>query len=269
MIVVPAWAGGASGRPMHPVRGLPAYERQRSLVTALVDALPLRLPWFAFSGPPTPPSRGRLDGSPMLKLTPSGAGPGSDDEGRALIAALAAGDERAAAQLYDRYTPMLMAIAFRITRSRADSEEVVLETLEQAWRQAQRYEHSRGSLDAWLAVIARSRAFDRVRTDQRRAKRIVSVEDQPGGAYPDAPDEGGSTMDAAEASEARVLVTRALAALPAAQREAVELAFYDGLSHAEVAERLGEPLGTIKTRIRMGMKKLRDMLQPLSPEAMS
>jgi RNA polymerase sigma-70 factor (ECF subfamily) len=234
-----------------------------------VDALSLRLPWFAFSSTPTPPSRGRADGAPVLKLTPPAMGEGPGDDGSALIAALAAGDERAAALLYDRYASMLMAVAFRITRSRADAEEVVLETLEQAWRQAQRYERSRGSLDAWLAVIARSRAFDRVRTDQRRARRIESVEDQPGGAYPDAIDDGTTTVDAAEAAEARVLVSRALAALPAAQREAVELAFYDGLSHSEVAERLGEPLGTIKTRIRMGMKKLRDMLQPLAPEAMS
>ena len=234
-----------------------------------MDALTLRLPWYVFSSSPTPPSRGRADGVPLLTLATPTTGPGPEDDGSALIAALAAGDERAAGRLYDRYAPMLMAVAFRITRSRADAEEVVLETLEQAWRQAQRYEQSRGSLGAWLAVIARSRAFDRVRTDQRRARRVVSVEEQPGGAFPDAIDESASSMDVAEASEARVLVARALGALPAAQREAVELAFYDGLSHSEVAERLGEPLGTIKTRIRMGMRKLRDMLQPLSPEAMS
>ncbi|MBI3791731.1 MAG: sigma-70 family RNA polymerase sigma factor [Gemmatimonadetes bacterium] len=192
--------------------------------------------------------------------------PSPDEEGM-LLAQLAAGDERAAGALFDRYAPMLMAVAFRITRSRADAEEVVLETLEQAWRQAQRYERSRGSLEAWLAVIARSRSFDRVRADQRRARRVVSVEDQPGGAYPEPIDEGSGTLDSAEASEARVLVARALSALPAAQREAVELAFYDGLSHTEVAERLGEPLGTVKTRIRMGMKKLRELLRPLGPEA--
>ncbi len=254
---------------MHPALGVPTYGRQRFLLLALVDAFPICLPWFVLSTTPTPPSRGRTDGVPVLTLSAAATGQDPDDDGSALIAALAAGDERAAGRLYDRYASMLMAVAFRITRSRADAEDVVLETLEQAWRQAQRYERSRGSLDAWLAVIARSRAFDRVRTDQRRNRRLVSVEDTPGGAFPDAIDESGSTMDVAEASEARVLVARALAALPAAQREAVELAFYDGLSHSEVADRLGEPLGTVKTRIRMGMKKLRGMLLPLAPEAMS
>ena len=193
--------------------------------------------------------------------------PGDDDA--ALIAAMAAGDERAAAAVYDRFAPMLMAVAFRVTRSRTDAEEVVLETLEQAWRQAQRYERSRGSLEAWLTVIARSRAFDRLRTTQRRERRVVSIEEQPGGALLETHDDGASPTEAAEAADARGLVARALAALPATQREAVELAFYDGLSHAEVAERTGEALGTVKTRIRLAMMKLRHTLRPLSPEALS
>lgn len=235
-----------------------------------MTVLSLRLPqgalrWFAFSASPTPPARGREEVPGVLRL-PTAGGPQGPDDDAALLAALAARDERAAAALYDRYAPRLMAVAFRVTRSRADAEEVVLETLEQAWRQAERYERTRGSLEAWLCVIARSRAFDRVRADQRRQKRVVAMEDTPGGAIPEAADDSLATHDAAEAAEARVLVARALAALPAAQREAVELAFYDGLSHSEVAERLGEPLGTVKTRIRMGMKKLRDLLRPLAPE---
>ena len=233
-----------------------------------MDSFALRLPFAAFAASPPPPGRGRGDAPPVLQLQTSATPPGGDRDA-ALIAALAGGDERAAAELFDRFAPMLMAVAFRVTRSRTDAEEVVLETLEQAWRQAQRYERSRGSLEAWLAVIARSRAFDRMRMDQRRARRIVPIEDQPGGALLEAPDEGDSPTDAAEAADARRLVAKALAALPAAQREAVELAFYDGLSHSEVAEKLGEPLGTVKTRIRMGMLKLRDMLRPLGPEAVS
>lgn len=234
---------------------------------AFVHTFPLRLP-LAFASAATPPGRGRADAGSVLKLQPAGMPPSPDND-VALMAALAAGDERAAAMLYDRFTPMLMAVAFRITRSRTDAEEVVLESLEQAWRQAQRYERSRGSLEAWLSVIARSRAFDRVRVDQRRTRRLVSADDQPGGAFLEAHDEGASPNEAAEASDARRLVAQALAALPAAQREAVELAFYDGLSHSEVADRLGEPLGTVKTRIRMGMIKLREMLRPLAPEALA
>ena len=233
-----------------------------------MDSFALRLPFAAFAASPPPPGRGRGDAPPVLHLQTSATPPGGDRDA-ALIAALAGGDERAAAVMFDRFAPMLMAVAFRVTRSRADAEDVVLETLEQAWRQAQRYERSRGSLEAWLAVIARSRAFDRMRMDQRRSRRIVPMEEQPGGALLEAADEGASPTDAAEASDARRLVAQAMAALPAAQREAVELAFYDGLSHSEVADRLGEPLGTVKTRIRTGMLKLRDMLRPLAPEAVS
>jgi RNA polymerase sigma-70 factor, ECF subfamily len=191
-------------------------------------------------------------------------GPYDDDD--TLIAGLAAGEERAAAMLYDRVAPMLMAVAFRVTRSRSDAEEVVLETLEQACKQAGRYERSRGSLASWLAVIARSRAFDRVRIDQRRANRVVSLEDQPGSLVLRARDEGVSPSDAAEQTDVRGRVAQALGELPPAQREAVELAFYGGLSHAEVSAKLGEPLGTVKTRIRLGMLKLRERLLPFAPE---
>lgn len=211
--------------------------------------------------------RGR-DVTPLRRPYPAEGDPGTESDDR-LLALLAAGDERAAAELYDRFAATLMAVAFRVTRSRADAEDVVLETLDQAWRQAQRYERARGSLEAWLIVIARSRAFDRMRSDQRRGRRIVPIEDQPGGALLEARDEGASPIEAAEASDTRRRVALALASLPSAQREAVELAFYDGLSHSEVAEQLGEPLGTIKTRIRMGMIKLRDLLRPLSPTVQS
>ena len=232
-----------------------------------VNSFSLRLPFAAFASFQSPPGRGRSDvPAPVLTLQPP-VSPGSAGDDAALLARLAAGDHRAAAELYDRFAPMLMAVAFRITRSRADAEDVLLETLEQAWRQAPRYEQSRGSLEAWLAVIARSRAFDRVRMDQRRERRIVRIEDQPGGVLLEARDQTIPATEVAEASDARRRVAEALATLPAAQREAVELAFYDGLSHSEVAEKLGEPLGTVKTRIRLAMLKLRDLLLPLAPDA--
>jgi RNA polymerase sigma-70 factor, ECF subfamily len=205
----------------------------------------------------------------LLQLTPATPPvplpPGTTPDD-ALIAGMAAGDERAAAELYDRFAPIIMAVAFRVTRSRADAEDVVLETLEQVWRSAQRFERTRGSLEAWLTVIARSRAFDRMRTAQRRARRVVALEDQPGGVILEAPSDGVSPAAAVETAEIRHHVAQALSVLPAAQREAVELAFYDGLSHGEVAARLGEPLGTVKTRIRLGMLKMREMLRPLMPE---
>lgn len=184
----------------------------------------------------------------------------------ALIAALAAGDQGAAASMFDRYAPLLMSVAFRVTRSHADAEEVVLEALEQAWRQAARYDLSRGTIEAWLLMIVRSRAFDRMRSGQRHARHLVSIEDHPADVTHEHADESASPADFAEAAEARQIVSQALASLPPAQRESVTLAFYDGLSHSEVAEKLGEPLGTVKTRIRLGMLKLRELLRPLAPE---
>jgi RNA polymerase sigma-70 factor (ECF subfamily) len=181
------------------------------------------------------------------------------------MTALAAGNERAAAMLYDRHAAMLGAVAFRITRSRVAAEEVVLETLEQAWRQAASFDGSRGSLPSWLAVIARSRALDLVRRDQRAARFDTATEHELA-AVEDTSEDARLVGDGGESAERRALVASALAALPAAQREAVELAFFDGLSHAEMAERLATPLGTVKTRLRLAMAKLRDSLHLLSED---
>lgn len=230
----------------------------------------LRLPWLAFAESASPPNRSR-DGGPVLRLEGAAGGRGSlpPNRDRELIAAMAQRDERAAAELYERFAPMLMAVAFRITRSTADSEEIVLDTLDQAWRQADRFEDSRGSVSTWLAMMARSRAFDVIRRQNRHARHDASVTDREFNEIADTSESAMAMSEIGEAAERRAHVARALAALPAPQREAVELAFYDGLSHTEVAERLREPLGTVKTRIRLGMLKLRELLQPLAPEAYS
>jgi RNA polymerase sigma-70 factor (ECF subfamily) len=233
-----------------------------------MNTLSLSLPWFAF-GESSSQGRPRSDG-PKLRLEGSAGARGTPPErDRELIAAMARRDERAASELFDRFSPMLMAVAFRITRSAADSEEIVLDTLEQAWRQADRFEESRGSVSSWLAVMARSRAFDAMRKQQRHARHDAGVSEQELHAIADTSSTALAMAEVGEASERRAHVSRALATLPAAQREAVELAFYDGLSHSEVAERLREPLGTVKTRIRLGMLKLRELLEPIAAEVRS
>jgi RNA polymerase sigma-70 factor (ECF subfamily) len=228
------------------------------------------MPWLAFGESASPTNRSRESGT-HLRLEGATGAPGAPqpDRDRGLIAAMGRRDERAAAEVYDRFAPMLMAVAFRITRSTADSEEIVLDTLAQAWRQADRFEESRGTVSTWLAMMARSRAFDVVRRQSRHARYEASVTEREMNEIPDMSEAAAAMAGVAEAAERRAHVARALAALPAAQREAVELAFYDGLSHSEVAERLREPLGTIKTRVRLGMLKLRELLQPLAAEAQS
>jgi RNA polymerase sigma-70 factor (ECF subfamily) len=195
-----------------------------------------------------------------MTSTDSPAGKRTDSE---LLQRLAAGDESAVGPLYDRYGPVLYAIVFRIVGQRADAEEVVMEAFAQAWRDARRFEAQRGSVAAWLTMMARSRALDLVRARERRQRITVAASRE---EEPDvAPAMGGwrgGPADRVEQAEQRNRVETALSQLSPVQRQAIELAFYEGLTQSEIAEQLKEPLGTIKTRVRLGMQKLRDALRP-------
>ncbi len=197
----------------------------------------------------------------------TGAAGGTLDD-NALVDAIRGGDERALATLYDRYAPVVMGLAVRIARDSTIAESVLLETFAQAWTDARRYDARRGAVASWLVTIARSRALDAVRASQCQARLgSVSVDDAPP-AQLAAEDFASNPLRALESSERRVAVAEALGALPEPQRQAVELAFFEGLSQSEIAERLAEPLGTIKTRIRLAMTKLRQLLGPHGTEAL-
>jgi RNA polymerase sigma-70 factor (ECF subfamily) len=167
----------------------------------------------------------------------------------AAIKRMRRGDDSGLAVLYDRYASLVNGLALRILRDSADAQDVLQAVFLQAWRQADRYDASRGAPEAWLCTIARTRALDQLR---RRAvlKERPEVTTPPRPAMP-------PTVE-------RLAVRRALAELSSSQRQALELAYYEGLTQTEIAERLGEPLGTIKTRIRSGMARLRIALRPLS-----
>jgi RNA polymerase sigma-70 factor (ECF subfamily) len=192
---------------------------------------------------------------------PSSLSPSSTAD-RDLVTRAAAGEERAIAGLYDRYGQVLYAVAYRIVGERADAEEVVLDAFAQAWREAPRFEASRGSVAGWLTMITRSRALDLVRARSRRDRITTTA----ASARPDAPLAMGERRPDPAAgidhAERRREVRQALDSLSAPQRQAIELAYYEGLSQSEIAERLEEPLGTIKTRIRLGMQRLREALRP-------
>lgn len=185
---------------------------------------------------------------------------------RQLVARMATGDESALAQLYDRHARTAYAIAFAITRERADAEEAVADAFNQVWRNAAQYEADRGSVAAWLATMTRTRALDVLRARGRRLRALERAAhlDETGLATPvaaaDAPDR------APERDEARRLVTSSLAELPLPQRRVVELAYFNGLTQSEIAAELQEPLGTVKTRMRAALEKLRARLGPLLPE---
>lgn len=183
---------------------------------------------------------------------------------QALISRLMAGDERALGELYDRCGAMAYSLAAAIVADATDAEEVVAEAFAQIWRSAASYDPSRGNVIAWLTTIVRSRALDLLRSQRRRARALdeaVAFSDDS-----EAPGMSTSVQDAdrrAELSEAQTLVRRSLGALPAPQRLVLELAYFGGLSQSEIAEHLNEPLGTVKTRMRSGMEKLRQQLRPL------
>ncbi len=183
---------------------------------------------------------------------------------RGLLDRVARGEEAALERLYDTYAPALYALAYRIAGERSDAEEIVLDSFAQAWRDARRFRAERGSVIAWLTTICRSRALDLVRARGRRARLVSSA----AAADPDAaPAMGGGSRESGgegevERLERAKVVTEALRGLSSPQREAIELAYYAGLSHSEIAERLGEPLGTVKTRVRLAMEKLREVLRP-------
>lgn len=174
---------------------------------------------------------------------------------QALLARVSGGDAAALRTLYDVCAGRAMSIAYRVLASRSEAEEVVQETFVQVWRQAASYDASRGGAMAWIATIVRSRALDRLRSRAASERAVARSEDDPD-SQPTAP----APAELAAQRELRAQVMAALAALPVEQRSAIELAYYEGLSHSEIAARLGDPLGTVKTRVRLGLAKLASVL---------
>lgn len=170
-----------------------------------------------------------------------------------LLKAIAARDEAALAQLYDRYRVILFGLLVRILNSREEAEDVLQETFLQVWRRAADFDETRGRPFTWLVTVARSRGIDRLRTLAARERTAVAA----------ARDEAEVISDAASdafRSEQRALITNALDHLPDEQKQTLLLAYFDGLTQSEIAARLNAPLGTVKTRMRTGMMKLRELL---------
>jgi RNA polymerase sigma-70 factor (ECF subfamily) len=176
--------------------------------------------------------------------------PGGD-----LVRAMAGGDREAFARFYDRYAVLVFPLVLRIVRDRADAVEVLQDVFWEAWRGAAAYDPSRGTPEAWILTRARTRAIDRLRAVRRRGETFVAPVDEATAGAPPPP--GG---DAAMRAEDRQLVASALAQLSEAQREVIELAYYSGLTQTEIAERLEQPLGTVKTRIRLALARLREVV---------
>ena len=177
--------------------------------------------------------------------------PASDTE---LLHAIARGDELSLAALYDRYAAILLGLLLRILHSRPEAEDVLQEVFVQVWRRAGDFDEARGRGFTWLVTLARSRAIDRLRSIDARTRAAQA-------AQREVREETQDATDDVLHAEQRAVVQAALARLPEEQRRALCLAYYDGLTQSEIAAHLKQPLGTIKTRMRSGLIKLRELLR--------
>jgi RNA polymerase sigma-70 factor (ECF subfamily) len=181
-----------------------------------------------------------------------------------LISLVTQGDQDALEALYERYSRAVYSFSLRIVGDAQVAEEILQEVFVRAWQQGGSFQSARGSLITWLLSITHNLSIDEVRRRKRRPQKAESEE--PESILAGLPDEGPNVEEEVWLSSLRVSIQDALQQLPAAQREAIELAYFQGLTQREIAETLGEPLGTIKTRMRLGMLKLRETLGPVVSE---
>jgi RNA polymerase sigma-70 factor (ECF subfamily) len=174
----------------------------------------------------------------------------------ALVARIAQGDRDAFGRFYDAFAGLSLGLIRRILRDPAASEEVLQEVFWQIWQDAGRYDPRRGSVEAWVVMRSKTRAIDKLRAIRRREKTFVAPVDESFARPAEAPGENPGV-----AAETRGRVRSALDSLPEPQRRVVELAFFEGLTQSEIASRLGEPLGTVKTRARLGLERLRSLMK--------
>jgi RNA polymerase sigma-70 factor (ECF subfamily) len=167
--------------------------------------------------------------------------------------------------LYDRWVTLVHSVAIQLLKDPDDSAEVVEEVFWQVWRQPESYQQGRSAVSTWLAMITRSRALDRQRSRARRRLRETELPKDEGQIPGDSA--SGDPLDGAEAAERSELVATAIGLLPADQRQTIELAYFRGMSQSEIAEHTGQPLGTVKTGVRLAFQKLREKLSILRDSA--
>ncbi len=192
-----------------------------------------------------------------MVMTMQDVAPAQEREWPDLIAKTARGDQEAFSRLYDQSSPHIYGLILRMVNQPQIAEEVTLDVYLQVWKQAQSYNVNRGTPIGWLVTLARSRAIDRLRSGRLERANVSSIEEV-GGLVSDE----ANPEDQSYGRQRADIVRNALTTLPHEQRESLVLAYFGGYSQSEISEHLGIPLGTVKTRIRMGMIKLRDALAP-------
>ena len=196
----------------------------------------------------------------LIDVTDAGWGhPPTDDRvvDRETVQRMAEGDAEALTTVYDRHIRSVFGLAMRVLENQSEAEDLVQEVFSQAWAQAKRYDATRGSVASWLLMIARSRAIDRLRSRRAKPDSAPFSHDT---AVVDLPEPALGAEHRVLTAEAAARLRAALTVLPLTQRVAIELAYFEGLTQTEIAERLEQPLGTVKTRIRTGLLTLREAL---------
>jgi RNA polymerase sigma-70 factor (ECF subfamily) len=184
-----------------------------------------------------------------MKIGVPSAGPNAMTSDTALVTAIRSGDQGAMKALYDRYSSIVYSVALRVLQDTGAAEDLLQDIFMQLWRNPGAFDASRGNMAAWLAVIARNRAIDAL----RRRRPEDDIEDVAVSVEHD-------LVSEADRSRTMDKVRGALQAMPAPQRSVLEMAYFEGLTHSEIAGKTGEPLGTVKTRIRAGLLSLRKVL---------
>lgn len=186
--------------------------------------------------------------------TASGSPSRTDD--KELVRAIVERKEEAVAELYDRFSSLLMALAYRVLGNAQDAEEILQETFLQVWNQAARYDPSRSSVSTWLVLITRSRAIDRLRSRQVQQRTVTAAQQEKPTSHTSPTGVGDVLLQ-----ERQKRLGEEMSQLPPEQRQVLELAFFGGSTQSEIAEQTGIPLGTVKTRTLLAMKKLRAALR--------
>jgi len=174
-----------------------------------------------------------------------------------LLRKISGGDRLAFAEFYDRHSVLMFSVASRILNDPAEAEDVLQEAFMQIWEKAAKFDSQLGRASSWAAILVRNRAIDRIRSTQRRTR--LAQEAGPELAFAAA--ESSTANEIVHGAEKAKLIQSAIGVLPADQRKAIEMAYFSGLTHTEISEKLQEPLGTIKARIRRGLLRLREQLE--------
>ena len=200
----------------------------------------------------------------MAELSMRNATQTHEGEWGSLITQTAQGDQEALASLYDRTSPQVYGLIFKILGNREAAEEVTLDVYTQVWRQAHTFDETRGTPGGWLMMLARTRAIDRFRTGLAERGKLEDLD-----VVSFFSSDGPTPDQAVEEQQRQRSVHQALSMLSSDQREAIALGYFYGLSQSEIADKLRLPLGTVKTRMRLGMIKLRELLAPQKEELVS